>query len=224
MKSKVFEKMVKSEKLMKLFGGAPSEGIPIYFVKPFSNCSDEQFSEIITRIEKEIPVRLFEYVDAISVIDFLKMSDSITSYLDGDSIYISSTIGVDEIYNSIVHEAAHSYLHRIDICSNYNLVQEFLQKRKYVYEDLAANNMLYGLSYHDFMNSYYDKKVDLIVTKKIGYDKIRERYSDLYVSPQSMLSLEEYYCCATEYFFNDELKIQSICPILADVLKELFNE
>lgn len=161
---------------------------------------------VLKRIEKNIPRHLFVNLDIIYFGDFkeLKARQVSSAYMDG-GIYLSNQqISDEEIYNSIVHELAHSIEKNFEqqLYSDNKILEEFINKRKKLKSVLESNNLYCADSL--YLRPEYTRDFDNFLFKTVGYDKLAALASSLFISPYSCTSLREYFASGFEHFYCSE--------------------
>jgi len=161
---------------------------------------------ILKRIEKNIPKHLFINLDIIYFGDFkeLKARQVSSAYMDG-AIYLSNEqVSDEEIYNSIVHELAHSIEKNFenDLYGDDKILEEFLSKRKKLKSILESNNLFCADSL--YIRSEFTRDFDNFLFKTVGYDRLASLSANLFISPYSATSLREYFASGFEHFYCSE--------------------
>jgi hypothetical protein len=181
-------------------------GIHVYFKEPLAN-DDVDVERVINKVEERIPSHLLTEVEMVIVGWFDEFEDRKLSafYKDG-TLYISN-IQDDEsdMYDDIVHEIAHSLESALgyEIYSDQKVHDEFLRKRKYLYDILWARG--YKISLSICMDPEYNEEFDMFLYQKIGYDKLSDLMMGLYITPYAATSLREYYATGfAEYYFDSD--------------------
>lgn len=170
------------------------------------------------QIEKNIPKKLFKELDWIYIGEFpeLELRNVESVYLKG-AIYITDKINNEEIlYNTIVHELAHSidsvfgeYLY-----GDSEIASEFVGKRKKLKLLLKQE----GYEFEDptvFLRQEYNPDFDLFLYEKVGYDLLNQICVNLFVSPYGATSLREYFANGFEHFYaHDRDYLAKVSPKL----------
>lgn len=161
---------------------------------------------ILKRIEKNIPKHLFTNLDIIYFGDFkeLKARQVTSAYMDG-GIYLSNQqVSDEEVYNSIVHELAHSIEKNFEeeLYGDDKILEEFIIKRKKLKSILESN----GLYCADtlYLRPEFTRDFDNFLFKTVGYDRLALLISNLFISPYSPTSLREYFASGFEHFYCAE--------------------
>jgi len=190
--------------------------ILVVITSPLSN--DVNIKKILKRIEKNIPKHLFINLDIIYFGDFkeLKARQVSSAYMDG-GIYLSNNqISDEEIYNSIIHELAHSIEKNFeyDLYGDEKILEEFLNKRKQLRGILESNKLYCEPSL--YLKTEYTRDFDNFLFKTVGYDKLALLISNIFISPYSCTSLREYFASGFEHYYCSENPeyIKNISPKL----------
>jgi len=158
---------------------------------------------VLKRIEKNIPKHLFINLDIIYFGDFkeLKARQVSSAYMDGGIYLTNQQVSDEEIYNSIVHELAHSIEKNFenDLYGDDKVLEEFLNKRKKLKSILESNGLYCADSL--YLRPEFTRDFDDFLFKKVGYDKLTLLISNLFISPYSPTSLREYFASGFEYYY-----------------------
>jgi len=201
--------------------------IGIYIKDKFTN--PVNLDEIIDMLRVNLPEVMFEEIDAIYIGNFeiLQSHDLNAMYSDG-AIYVSNEQDNEQdLIDDIVHEMAHaleskySYL----IYGDGKVDQEFVSKRARLYTILK--DMGYDPNQELFLDSEYNKELDLYLYKEVGYETLNIicASSGLFTSAYAITSIREYYATGFEYYFLDERRyLKQICPQLYKKIKEMHEQ
>lgn len=183
-----------------------------------------QIPSIISFIERSLDNRseYISYLEGVYVGNFniLKEKSIQAMFIDG-VIYVSSNnnenVKEDQVAKDIIHEIGHSLENEfsIDIYGDQVLQREFLSKRKRLFSLLNWDGI--NLPEEKFLNNTeYNKEIDDILFKKIGYDKLNGIISGLFLSPYSVTDIREYFSNGFETFMtgNDVRYLKKVCPAL----------
>jgi len=164
--------------------------------------------------------KIEKYLKNINFIYFgkfqnLKNNNNVSEYKN-NSIIISNQINDDiNFLKCIIHECIHSF---VDVFEKINFFEhakkEYLEKKKIVL------NKLHDPDNDHFVNFvYYNKQFDEYLMN-IGYNKLQTLIKGKFPTPYSMTSFIEYVAiCAEEFFFDDGLTIEKLCPFTIKFLK-----
>ena len=202
-----------------------STGLHVFFKDPVENVDVEK---VISKVESVIPLHLLSEVEMIIVGWFDEFEErSLNAFYDGGTLYISN-IQDDfmDMYDDIVHEISHSLEepHGYFLYGDKKIEQEFLRKRKYLHDILWKMNYKIPMAY--FTNSEYDEDFDMILYKKIGYDKLNTAIAGLFITPYAATSLREYFATGFTDFYTHPHEhgfLQKVSPELYKKLILLQN-
>ena len=173
---------------------------------------------VLNRIEKTIPKKLFYNLDYIYVGDFpeLKLRDVQSVYMRG-AIYITNLNQTEEsLYASILHELAHSIENTFatKIYEDQEVAAEFIGKRKKLRTVLSGE----GYSFQDptvFIRTEYNPQFDNFLHKEVGYEKLNHLSVGIFMSAYGATSLREYFANGFEhYYLGDTSYLEKLCPKL----------
>jgi len=198
-----------------------STGLHVFFKDPVENVDVEK---VISKVESVIPVHLLSEVEMIIVGWFDEFEErSLNAFYDGGTLYISN-IQDDfmDMYDDIVHEISHSLEepHGYFLYGDKKIEQEFLRKRKHLHDILWKMNYKIPMSY--FANSEYDEDFDMILYKKIGYDKLNTAIAGLFITPYAATSLREYFATGFTDFYTHPHEHGFLQKVSPELYKKLF--
>ena len=219
MSQKRFEKQ-RREFLMK-------EGIQVYIKDKITN--GIKLKDILDVINSYIPSHLLGEIDSIYVGMFedFEKKETNAAYKDG-AIYISNQQDDEQdLIDDIVHEIAHSLEHPYgyQIYADGKLEQEFLAKRKKLYDVLEAEGLDPDLEL--FLETEYNPEMDGYLYKTVGYDRLNFIVASygLFTSAYPATSLREYFASGFEYYFlEDPTELNAISPTLYKKIEELHTD
>jgi len=180
-----------------------------------------------------LPKQYLKYIDIIYIgqFDFLDDRDVNAMYMD-ESLFISNVQDNDaDLIDDIIHEIAHAVeeRHVEFIYEDGKVEYEFTLKRSKLKRVLS--NQGYDVSQYNFLNPEYDKNLDELFYKQIGYDILGQLTIDLYTNPYAATSLREYVAsCFEEFYIGKPVFLKQICPYIYKKLyvlheqQELYNE
>ena len=181
---------------------------------------------VIDELEEKMPAHLVEEIDEILVgdFDFLHERGLEAMYKDG-AIYVTNQIqSAKDLIENIVHEASHSleYLYGAIIYGDRKINAEFIGKRERLRSILQSEG--YKIGSYDFEDVEYDEEFDAFLYKEVGYAKLNNLVSGLFVSSYAVTSLKEYWAVGFEdYFIGDREYLRTISPILFRKIEEVIN-
>ena len=181
---------------------------------------------VIDELEEKMPAHLVEEIDEILVgdFDFLHERGLEAMYKDG-AIYVTNQIqSAKDLIENIVHEASHSleYSYGAVIYGDRKINAEFIGKRERLRSILQSEG--YKIGSYDFEDVEYDEEFDAFLYKEVGYAKLNNLVSGLFVSSYAVTSLKEYWAVGFEdYFIGDREYLRTISPILFRKIEEVIN-
>jgi len=158
---------------------------------------------------KVLPSWLFDLIDGIYIgkAQFFDDKQVEATYVDG-SIYVTSELEhVFDLANNILHELAHATeeRYRNEIYSDGNIEEEFLRKRKQVYQLL--NDFDINTMHFDFWaNTEYNEKFDNHLMNELTYERIDAIADGILSYPYALTDIHEYFATAFEVWFNESPK------------------
>tara|TARA_R110000824_G_scaffold56144_2_gene153963 strand:- start:51 stop:743 length:693 start_codon:yes stop_codon:yes gene_type:complete len=193
-----------------------STGLHIFFKEPVENIDVEK---VISKVESTIPIHLLSEIEMIIFGWFDEFEErSLNAFYDGGTLYISN-IQNDfmDLYDDLVHEISHSLEepHGYFLYGDKKIEEEFLRKRKHLY------NMLWKMGYkipeQMFMNTEYEEEFDMLLYQEIGYDKLSNIMTGVFITPYAATSLREYFASGfTEFYIHPDTHgfLQKVGPEL----------
>tara|TARA_B100000287_G_scaffold423130_1_gene466010 strand:+ start:389 stop:1093 length:705 start_codon:yes stop_codon:yes gene_type:complete len=180
---------------------------------------------VISKIEELIPAHLLTYVEFIIVGWFDEFEKrSINAFYKDGTLYISNFQDNEEdMIDDIIHEVAHSLETPLgyQIYGDGKIEQEFIGKRTALFRMLEADG--YDVDIMDFLNTEYSKKMDDLLYKVIGYDKLSNYMAGLMISPYSATSIREYFAeVFQEYYLSPQTNYPArVSPAVYEKINEL---
>jgi len=179
-------------------------GIHVYFKEPLTN-DDVDAERVINKVEERIPSHLLSEVEMVIVGWFDEFEErKLNAFYKDGTLYVSNIQDdEDDMYDDLIHEIAHSIESALgyEIYGDQKIKDEFLRKRKYLYDLLLSKGYRAPLSV--FTNTEYDKEFDMFLYQKIGYDKLSDLMMGLFITPYAATSLREYYATGFTEFYLD---------------------
>lgn len=172
----------------------------------------------VLNVLKRLPSPVIQTADAICVGDFFFLKKrQVEALFDDKTIYITNVQDSEsEFLKNLVHELAHGCEETYygDIYEDGAIKEEFINKRNRMFEILSA----YGYNQmpkESYLNPEYDENFDLFLYKTVGYAKLDNLISGLFVSPYAATSLREYFANGFEKFFLQSTEeVAKISPAL----------
>jgi hypothetical protein len=161
---------------------------------------------VLKVIEAKIPRSFFRDLDVIYIGDFpqLKAKNVESAYMNG-AIFVSNYILDDDVLlKSIVHEVAHNLesVYAADVYGDSVISDEFQNKRASLRKTLEAYKLFCDPRL--YFQSEYSKTFDDFLYKTVGYDRLSQITTKLFISPYAATSLREYFANGVEHYFLDE--------------------
>ena len=126
-------------------------------------------------------------------------------YKDG-ALYISNVQDDEaDMCDDIVHEVSHALeeAQGYVIYGDQKIQDEFLRKRKYLYDILWKHG--YKAPLKVFTNTEFNMEFDEFLHKKVGYDKLASWTSGLFITPYAATALREYFATGfTDYYIKPD--------------------
>ena len=196
--------------------------IPVHMLQP----TIISFTEVVDKIEENIPQHMFDEIDEIFVGSFEENdSRALEAHYESGAIYITNDmVTVDDYVESIIHETAHSIeqARGFEIYGDQKVQEEFLGKRMTLKRTLDANG--YDVE-ADFTDIEYSEDFDLYLYKEVGYDEIGNLTSGLFYSPYAATSVNEYFANGLENFFlGNREYLKRISPQLTKKIWEIVSD
>jgi hypothetical protein len=179
-------------------------GIHVYVSSPLNN-DEIDLEKLISKVESAIPSHLLSEVEMVIVGWFDEFKDrKINAFYKDGTLHVSNIQNdMEDMYDDIIHEVAHSIEtpYGYEIYGDKKIEKEFLRKRKYLYDILWK--MGYKIPLSVFMETEYNKDFDLFLYEKIGYNKLSNIIQGIFVSAYAPTSLKEYFATGfTEYYLD----------------------
>tara|TARA_A100001515_G_scaffold142276_1_gene140725 strand:- start:827 stop:1498 length:672 start_codon:yes stop_codon:yes gene_type:complete len=177
-------------------------------------------------VSKFLPLHMLKGVDIIYIgqFDFLNKRDVNAVYKDG-AIYITNVQDDDyDIINDIIHEISHSVEENYQdtIYGDGRLVREFLGKRTKLYYLLKSEQLKPSEDLQTTVE--FNQEIDDYLYNEVGYRKLWNIVTGLFLGPYSVTSLREYFARGfEEYVLGEKNDLKTICPVLYDKLETLYD-
>lgn len=200
-------------------------GLHVFFKDPVNNIDVEK---IIADVESRIPLHLMSEIEMIIFGWFDEFEQrSINAFYDSGTLYISNIQDdASDLYDDLIHEISHSLEepHGYFLYGDKKIENEFLRKRQYLHDMLWK--MGYKAPLSVFMNVEYSEEFDKLLHEKIGYQKLSNIMTGIFITPYAATSLREYFATGfTEFYLhpNDHGFLQKVSPELYKKLILLQN-
>jgi len=177
-------------------------------------------------VSKFLPLHMLKGVDIIYIgqFDFLNKRDVNAVYKDG-AIYITNVQDDDyDIINDIIHEISHSVEENYQdiIYGDGRLMREFLGKRTKLYYLLKSEQLKPSEDLQTTVE--FNQEIDDYLYNEVGYRKLWNIVTGLFLGPYSVTSLREYFARGfEEYVLGEKNDLKTICPVLCDKLETLYD-
>lgn len=202
-------------------------GIHVFFKEPVEN-ENVDVEEVVSKIESKIPSHLLSEVEMIIIGWFDEFKErGLNAFYDGGTLYVSHIQDDSaDMYDDLIHEISHSLEEPYGyfLYGDKKIEEEFLRKRKYLHDILWK--MGFKIPEKVFMNTEYDKEFDMLLYQEIGYNKLSDILSGIFISPYAPTSLREYFATGfTEFYTHPDTHgfLQKISPALYQKLISLHN-
>ncbi len=192
-------------------------GLHVYFKEPFHNESVD-IEAAIAKMEASIPHHLLAEVEMIIVGWFEEFDErQINAFFKDGALYLSNLQDdTEDLYDDIIHEVAHSIEapHGYIIYGDEKIKNESLSKREHLYKLLWARG--YKAPKTFFEDVEFNKEFDEYLHKKVGYDKLVQIMSGLFINPYAATSLREYFATGfADFYLNEDHKyLSTVSPQL----------
>lgn len=185
-------------------------GLQIYIKDPLPY--DIDIEECVRIIFSKIPRIMRKNVKSIQVgnFSFLNKRNVQAIYKKGVVYVTNQQNNNKDLVSDIVHEISHAFesTNEQALYSDNLIRSEFLEKRRTLFRNLKANNLLpTNFTEDDFLKTEYSIKFDELLYQKIGYEKLWNFTKGIFASPYGATSLREYFANAFEIFFVDDIDI-----------------
>ena len=182
--------------------------------------------KVIDYIEQKIPSHMFDNVETVYIGDFEEFHErNINALYKDGAIYVTNHQSDElDLIDDVVHELAHSIEEPFwnELYSDGMIEGEFLGKRKRLYSLLKTET--YGIYLDDMLNIEYSEEFDEFLYKSIGYEKLANISTGLFVSPYGITSLREYFANGfEEYFIRDPFYLKKISPQIFNKIEQIAN-
>lgn len=205
-------------------GNFSVNGLSIYIKEPVTDGVDVEYC--FSYVLEKIPKFFYKNLNKVFIgqFPFLRSREVDAIYKDG-CIYITNNQETNEtLIADLVHELAHCFeeLHNKELYGDEEIKQEFVSRRKSLYNLLKANSLIgKQIKEEDFYNTEYDIKFDDYLYRVVGYDKIGNLSRTLFISPYAATCLREYFANAFETFFTKDMFI--VKQQTPSIYKKLIN-
>ena len=198
--------------------------IPVYIKDLLPKHID--ITAVLSKIENIIPKALTYDLEMVIVGIVPEFEErNVNALYKGGTIYVTNEqTDEGDMIDDIVHELAHSVetFASQDIYSDSNIEQEFLGKRKKMFDILSQEG--YNIPERYFLDTEYDEDFDMFLYKVVGYPLLTTLTMGLFTSPYATTSLREYFAKGfEEYFIGDRIYLKKISPRLYTKISDLLD-
>tara|TARA_Y100000593_G_C4284056_1_gene324392 strand:+ start:474 stop:1100 length:627 start_codon:yes stop_codon:yes gene_type:complete len=199
----------------------------VFFKEPIDN-EKVDVEEVISNLEASIPNHLREEIEMVVIGYFEEFEERhINAFYKDGALYISNIQDSNEdLYDDLVHETAHSLEspHGYFLYGDEKIKDEFLRKRKYLYDILWARGYKAPLAV--FMDTEYNQDFDMFLYEKVGYDKLSAVMTGIFINAYAATSLSEYFATGfVDFYINSDHKyLKQTSPALYEKLFSLQKE
>ena len=194
----------KQKKLQQKSDFYTPSGLSVYFQQPLLN-DDINVEKVVAKVEDVLPPHLRSEIEMIIFGQFKEFEErSLNAFYRDGALYVSNVQDSEEdLYDDLVHEISHSIeeAYGYDIYGDQKVKDEFLRKRKFMHDLLWAKGYKAPLSF--FLETEYNKEFDMFLYEDIGYDKLSQLLTGLFVSAYAATSLREYFATAFVDYYLD---------------------
>ena len=207
------------------FGSYNLHGVPVEVTAEINF----DIFKVIERVKSILPEKTFKNLKSIKIKNMKPDSQELpfNAYYINRHLFIhNKQDNIIDAVDDIVHEMSHHIEKKYSdlIYGDKNLESEFITKRKFLYDILAANDM----SPPNLMRTTtkYDKRLDDYLYNKIGA-KLNNFVNGLFINEYAATSLREYYGVGFEKYimsYNNHKTIKRQSPVLFYKLEQLVKE
>ena len=182
---------------------------------------------VFAKINSLIPESFLELIDVVYIGQFDVFNDrSVNAIFADGALYITNEQDDEQdLLDDIVHEIAHAVEKEYNefIYSDQKIEDEFILKRSKIKRILEDHG--YDVEKYQFLNTDYDKSLDLFFLDEVGYDALNILAVNLFLNPYSITSLQEYFASGFEEFYlENSVSLQELCPYIYKKLSALHEE
>ena len=184
--------------------------------------------KVLNQIKKVVPESAFEGMKRIVVTDMSKVGKG----LPFNAYYINNVMFIDknqdgtiDAVDDIIHELSHHLEKKYNelIYGDSALESEFITKRKFLYDTLAANGLNPPTTIRT--ETKYNRKLDDYFYNKLG-PKLNNFINGLFINEYSATSLREYYGVGFEKYlmsYNNHATLKKQSPVLFHKIEKLIK-
>lgn len=183
------------------------------------------WTKVLRKIEMLIPKVYVTNIEVIYVGHFDEIKERNVVAMSGDgAIYVDNEIADKEVLlHSLMHEIAHNIY---DLAKNEvgisfeDIMNEFFGKKKRLQLLLGADNIEFPRKYVFAVD--YDKDFDEYLYQDITYEKLGAYSMNLFLSPYSITSFEDYFVeGVVEFYTGNQNDVRRISPKIHEMIDSL---
>jgi hypothetical protein len=198
--------------------------VPVYLKDTLPN--NINITRALQKAQQAVPRRLVRDLEMVIIGHIPEFEErQINALYKEGTVYITNAqSSTENLITDLIHELAHcaeEYFAQ-DLYADMQLENEFIQKRKKLYDILLDRDFKIPAKY--FLDPEYDQDFDMFLYTVVGYPVLLTLTYDLFMSPYAITSLREYFAKGfEEYVLGNEKNLKDISPILYNRLKELIE-
>jgi len=199
-------------------------GTPIVVKDDFIGDIDLDF--VSREMSSMIPFHLMDGLDIIYVGSFEELEEKEVNaiYLNG-AIYVTNLQSSEEdLINDLVHEIAHFVEEKYTekVYGDSMIEREFYRKRNIMADLLQRRG--YDVPHKFRVSPEYNQGIDDFLYKFVGYPKLRDMITNLFISPYSITDIREYFAISFEnYILGDKNEVRETTPSVYIVLEDIIG-
>jgi len=203
--------------------------IPVYIINKLPPNID--LNIIIKELENNVPSKILNLIEGIYIGEFKELKErNIQAMFKDGVIYLSSSstnpnVKQEWIVRDICHELGHALEDSAghEIYADGKIENEYNGKKQKLFSLLAYEGFHFAKEI--FFEPRLLNKLDDLLYKEIGYDRLSLIIPNLFMSPYSITSIREYFANGMEeYLFGDPTLVKNISPLLYNKINGLCKE
>lgn len=186
---------------------------------------DISLDNVFNTVNSRISPHLAQDLDIVYIGQFpqLQARNVESAFMNG-AIFLSNEILDDDTFiKSIIHELAHNVekVYGREVYGDQKIIEEFISKRKQLQDVLESHKLFCDPRL--YIQFDYSRVFDDFLYKTVGYDRLAQLTTKLFISPYAATSLREYFANGFEHYFVDENPkyLKSISPRLYSKINSL---
>ena len=183
--------------------------------------------DLIKDLEDTIPSKFFNFIDMVIVGQFpeLKNRDRRAIYMDGAIYVTNEQPSIEQMFEDIIHEIAHSVEEEYNSQIYYDgtVESEYLAKKKYFLDRLSAQG--FRVPNRIRVGSDYSKELDDFLFYNVGYENLISHINGVFLDPYASVSLSEYFAvCFENYYISDDISyLKKLGPNIYNKIESIHN-